>query len=51
MTKEDKTNLIAKLGNFQRDEWDNLDDDEFLAITTAIGVIMANCQGAHYELV
>jgi hypothetical protein len=39
MTKEETKKLIIQLGNFQRDEWDNLSDDEFLVITQA-GIII-----------
>jgi hypothetical protein len=39
LTKEEKKKLIIQLENFQRDEWDNLSDEEFLVITQA-GIII-----------
>lgn len=42
MTKEDKAALWNQLGKFQRDEWDNIDDDEFAVINDTMIVIAKN---------
>ncbi len=44
MTNEDKGKLVMALGNFQNDEWDNLSNLEFSAITEAIAIICQKMQ-------